>query len=201
MTRIRPSWTPPNTDNGNNEHNLGYDFQSDIAITANGLWWWQDGGTPPTTVRAMLWLTGTQALVADSGTVSTTGYTFAAWNFIPFTSSFGCTANTSYSLSVYSTGTYKYSSTDLGSDIFDASGHVKAIAHTGRFVNTAGPVFPSSTWDGMFGVDLDFTAGVVISRDISITADLTDHRWRADLAELRTAEVVPRSWGARLVRL
>lgn len=156
--RLRPTWSPTNTDNGNNEHNLGYDFSSDVAITANGLWWWHDGSTPPTTIRAMLWLTSTQTLVADSGTVSTTGYIASGWNFIPFTSTFSCVANTTYTVSAYSTGTYKYSSSDLAADQVDSSGHVRALAHTGRFANASGAVFPSSTWDGMFGIDLSFTS-------------------------------------------
>lgn len=150
------SWTPPNTDNGNNEHNLGWDFRADVGIVANGLWWWMDGAAPPPSVRAQLW-DNSQALIADSGTVLTNGFIGGAWNFIPFVTPRACAANTTYSVSVYSTGTYRYSSTDLSSDQFDASGHVRALAHTGRFLNAAGPNFPTSTWDGMFGVDLDFT--------------------------------------------
>lgn len=159
MTRIRPTWTPPNTDNSSGERALGFDLQSDIAITANGAWWFQDGTAPPSTVRAMLWLTSGPTLVADSGTVSTAGYTMTAWNFVPFTSGFACAANTAYTVSVYSTGTYRYTSTDLASDIFDASGHVRALANTGRFANAAGPIFPTSIFPGggMFGTDLDFT--------------------------------------------
>jgi hypothetical protein len=161
VARIRPSWTPPNT-GGPSEQNLGFDFTADIGITANGAWWYQDGASPPTTVRAILWLTGTQALLADSGTVSTTGYTAPGWNFIPFSSGYACGASTTYTVSVYGIGNYKYSTTDLSSDIVDGSGHVTALAHTGRFINTSGAVFPSSTWDGMFGTDLDFTLGADI---------------------------------------
>lgn len=151
------SWVPPNTDNGNNEHNLGWDFQSDVRIVANGLWWWMDGAAPPPSVRAQLWNTSSQTLIADSGTILTNGFIGGTWNFIPFAAPFACVANTTYSVTVYSTGSYRFSNTDLSTDQVDASGHVKALAHTSRFLNAAGPNFPTSTWDGMFGVDLDFT--------------------------------------------
>jgi hypothetical protein len=101
-------------------------------------------------------------LLADSGTVSTAGYTVGGWNLISFSGGFVCAAGTAYTLGVYSTGTYRYSPADLSVDQVSGDGHVRALAHFGRFVNAAGAVFPTgpgSPWDGMFGADLDYALG------------------------------------------
>jgi hypothetical protein len=43
--RVRPAYTPPNTDAGSQERVLEYDWVSDVAVTANGVWWFQWDGS------------------------------------------------------------------------------------------------------------------------------------------------------------
>lgn len=152
--RIRPSWTPPTFDAGTASHGLGFDFTSDASFQADGVWWYHPtSGTVPPTVRGQLYNTSTQALLADTGTVSTSGFA-SGWNYIPFTSPY-LTGAGGYTVNVYSTGSTYYDADDLVSDITAPAGHVTATE--GRFRNDTSQGFPTSTWTGMHGVDLQFT--------------------------------------------
>ena len=163
MTRIRPTWTPPSSDSGGNA-SLGFSVSSDVAFTASGVWWFQpsDAGRP-TTVQGQLYDEGSQALLADSGTVDATGFATGDWNFVEFADPFPCDPSTLYVVSCYRPGSIRYDGDDLAADIVSDDGHLTIPAHAGRFKNATGAAYPNTTWDGMHGVDLEYTVDIAPS--------------------------------------
>lgn len=159
MTRIRPAWTPESIDTDSSARTLGFDFANDVPITCDGLWWYHAATAPLSPfVNAYLYQTAGQVLVASTLGFSTAGWATNTWHFVPFDVPYEAAPGT-YTLVAGILGGLTFDANDLAVNIPDASGHVVALAHTGRFANGTSTAFPTNTWDGMFGMDLEFELG------------------------------------------
>lgn len=155
MSRIRPTWTPESVDGTAQAHVLGFDFSSDIAVSITGIWWWQPATGGPASVTARLFDQATQVQLG-SGTGS--GLTAGAWNLVALSAPYDASAGVAYTAAVGSTGGTGYDGNDLAAPIIDPTGHVTIPASRGRFINGTTTAFPTSTWGGMHGVDVEFTS-------------------------------------------
>lgn len=150
-SRIRPSWTPSQESNAG-AFTFGFAWSADIAITVDGLYWYQTGGDPPASVTARLYTNAGTELA--SGTNSSLS---AGWNFVAFSVPYAASSGTTYRAAMESTGTHGYDS-PAGFPITDPTGHVTIPSNGGRY--DSGHVFPTTSWDGLHGVDLSFIATV-----------------------------------------
>ncbi|HEX5997501.1 MAG TPA: DUF4082 domain-containing protein [Jiangellales bacterium] len=156
MARVRTPWTPPSTD-GAAVVQAGVAVQPDVDISVSGVWWYQRT-SGPATVRASLWSASGPTNLADSGNVSTAGFTSEAWNLIPFGSPVTLTGGGAYAAAVLvaSSAAVGYDPDDLISGITSADGHVAFPANGGRFNSGSSFVYPASTWDGLHAVDVEY---------------------------------------------
>jgi hypothetical protein len=160
MSRIRPLWTPVSDDNANTARVLGYDVSWDVGHAVDGLWWYHKSSVPlPSTVNAYLYEAAGPTLAASILGVDSSGWFSNAWNFIDLGTPCNVSAGVIYTVAVGIVGGLAFDSDDLAANIVDGTGHATALAHTGRFANGTSTGYPSNTWDGMFGIDVEFRLG------------------------------------------
>lgn len=170
--RVRESWTPPNLDSSSQDRNLAFLFSVSENRRTNGLFWYQPNDVnKPTSVRAILYNSDGSSILADSGTVDATGFPTNAWTFVPFTSNYDLVPGQTYVADFFLTGCIRYDPDDLSlTPILSSDGIVTIPVNGSRFLNAA-QAFPTSSYGGMFGMDLSFyipaddilTSGVVES--------------------------------------
>lgn len=156
MGRIRTPWTPGNTgDSG--AFALAIDFSSDLAGVATGIWWWQPPNGVVTDVTGILYDQVTEAVLA-TGTLLAASVVRPAWNLVSFVTPYAFAGDGTVYTATANIGGEQGSENPSTYPWVDATGHVTATQ--GRF--EAGTGYPSSTWVGMHGVDVefDFTASV-----------------------------------------
>lgn len=163
MARVRTPWTPPNTDGGGTAQ-VGVAFQSNVSINVSGVWWYHRTNGPAN-ITAKLWRVSDQTLVADSGSVSTSGYTIEAWNLVTLPSTVTIPNGVEHIGSIVdpTVSSVGYDPDDLTSPITSSDGHVTFPAGGGRFKNTS-PIenYPSSTWNGLHAVDIEYSLSGIV---------------------------------------
>jgi len=147
---------------------FGFDFESDVAVTVEGVWWWQTANGP-TSVTAYLWdATGaTQLATGVSGSLS------LGWNLVAYESPFAADAGVTYAATVEIDAEHGYNTDGL--PVTSPDGHVTITL--GRFQsNHVG--YPANTWSGLHGIDLEYeiaaqaAAGTLAGTLPSLTASL-----------------------------
>lgn len=167
MTRVRPSFTPTSGDTI--ELTGGYQFSADIAFRGEGCWWYHlsDG---PASVRAELWTVADTTLVANSGVVSTSGFTADAWNFVAFTSPYAASAGVDYIAAVHYNGHAMASFNQFTSPYVDPTGHFTIPTDGGRY-HLFGDAYPETAWSGQHGADLEFSVGQTVDGSLAAALD------------------------------
>lgn len=173
---VRPSWTPPLSDGGDGQSRIvGFDVTCSVDMDLPALRWYQDpGGHGPTSLVPVLFLTGTQTVVAQ-GSPTTPAAT--GWIPVPFDATQTMTGGVTYTWAIkLNAGSLYFANTDLSAPITDPDlGLVTALAHTGRFINdVSSVVWPGEgSGDYQHGVDglFDLASTPVAGTD---TATLTD---------------------------
>jgi hypothetical protein len=156
---VRSNWTPPNVDTSLLQRDVGFKWSTTKAVTIDGLLWYHtNDSNAPTAIEATIYKDSDQSVVAGSGSVSTSGFSAGQWNLIPLTALFVPTIGTDYVASVHLEGSVRYDPDDLASSpLVSGEGWITVPAHGSRFHNSsATPVFPDTSYDGFFGVDLNY---------------------------------------------
>lgn len=157
--RVLDTFTPPS----NNSPGLfayGFKFSRSVAFTALGGYWFHRATGAPVTVTAYLYDANTQAVLASSAAVSTSGWVDQTWNKVPYGAPYGASSGIDYVMAVEANGTTSYD----GGAVLPASEYNFTLAE-GRYLSGGG--FPTTTWTGLHGVGLNFadvvTAGATPS--------------------------------------
>lgn len=151
MTRIRPAFTPGSS---NNSGLFAYGQVFDVAapVVADGVWWYQPATGDVTDVDVFMW-NAAEAQLASGGALAG-AITPGAWNLVPFGAPSALSVATGYRYSAEASGQTGFDSSDQGYPIASPDSAVSATS--GAFLSGGG--FPSSTWTGQHGVDLEYTA-------------------------------------------
>lgn len=163
MSRIIPAWTPASYDvDGAGGRSLGFDFEVDVETTVVGVWWFQETGNAdgPATVTGTIYNQGTHAAIS-SGINATL---VQGWNLIELDDPVSAAPGTTYTAAVWEAVNKRagYTNGLLAGDVTDGTGHVTALAGTGRYgLFQAAPAYPN-TGSGTFlhGVDVEFGAEI-----------------------------------------
>lgn len=151
MSRIRPTWTPANTDSSG-DFTIGHLWSASVAVVVEGAWYYRAAGAdPPTALTAILYLQSTQAVLASGSA----GAPPEGWSFVAFDTPLSASSGVTYVTAVETDGRYGFGLGELGSPITDPDHGVVTIpANGGAF--EFGHQFPGSTGDFMHGSDTEF---------------------------------------------
>jgi hypothetical protein len=181
--------TPEFTSNAG-DYTFGFQFSSDVAITVEGVWWYQATGGP-TSVTARLY-NSTGSTVHASGTNSSLS---AGWNLVAFGSSYAASASTDYVAAVEITDVHGYDSSGLPKTSPD--GHVTIPTNGGRYESGHVGYPDASSWSGLHGIDLEYevagtTYTVSLSGSIAPAGSLTRQTAKALAGTVAPAGVLQR---------
>lgn len=152
MTRIRPDFTPPSSNNSG-PFAYGQEINVTTAVVAQGVWWYQPATGDVADVDAFMW-DPAQAQLA-TGALLAASITQGAWNLVPFDTPEPLPVANGYRYSAEASGQAGFDAGDQGYPINSPDNTVVAVQ--GCFQGGGG--YPSSTWSGQHGVDLEYTAG------------------------------------------
>jgi hypothetical protein len=136
-------------------------------VTALGVWWFQPATGVVTDVDGFLYDSAETELA--SGTLALASIVQDAWNLVTFDTPAALSIDTGYRFAAEAAGQTGFDSSDQGYPI--ASPDAALSATSGAFLEGGG--FPSSTWTGQHGADLEYEeASEEASGDAAFTLSL-----------------------------
>lgn len=167
MTRLRPSFTPPNS-NAPGLFAYGQTFDVEVSgVSGDGVWWFQAATGDVTDVDAFLYDSSESVLA--SGTLAAGSITPNDWHLVTFDTPAALAIGTGYRYAAEAAGQGAFDAGDQGYPI--ASPDEALTATAGAFASGGG--FPSSDWTGQHGIDFEYsvsseTAEGVAAFDLSL---------------------------------